>query len=208
MLGFAIGSAIGLVLAYICGWPILAVGLFSVATGYFYTAPPLSLAYNAMGELAVFIFMGPVTVTGSYYVAALRFAWQPLVASLPMAFLVAAILHANNVRDIDTDLANHKLTVANLLGRRAANIEMVLLDGAAYAATGIAVVTGALPWLALITSVTMIPAWSTLRIVLRETSPVQLDRAVLGCAKLHLVFGLLLVAAIVLNVNRTGVQAR
>ena len=72
---------------------------------------------------------------------------EPLVASLPIAFLVAAILHANNVRDIDMDVLNHKLTLANLFGRRAANLEMVLLYACAYAATVIAIGVGALPWL-------------------------------------------------------------
>jgi hypothetical protein len=186
IMAFAIGTVAELVLVHLCGWPILAIGLASIAAGYFYTAWPAALGYMALGELTVFIFMGPVIVLGAYYVAALRFAWQPLVASLPIGFLVAAILHANNLRDIDMDVLNHKLTLANLFGRRAAYLEMVLLYAGAYAATVVAIVIGALPWLALATVVTIGAAWENLRTIVNETAPAQLDRAVLGSAKLQL----------------------
>ena len=66
---------------------------------------------------------------------ALRLAWQPLMASLPVGLMVAAILHANNIRDIQLDRQHHKLTLANLLDRRAANAEMIALVGGAYVAT-------------------------------------------------------------------------
>jgi 1,4-dihydroxy-2-naphthoate octaprenyltransferase len=77
---FVIGAVAGLVLVRLCGWPIFAIGLASIAAGYFYTASPLALGYLALGELTVFIFMGPVIVVGSYYVMALRLAWPPLMA--------------------------------------------------------------------------------------------------------------------------------
>jgi 1,4-dihydroxy-2-naphthoate octaprenyltransferase len=115
---FVIGAVAGLVLVRLCGWPIFAIGLASIAAGYFYTASPLALGYLALGELTVFIFMGPVIVVGSYYVMALRLAWPPLMASLPVGLLVPAILHANNIRDIQLDRQHHKLTLANLLDRR------------------------------------------------------------------------------------------
>ena len=197
-MAFAVGAVAGLVLVHLSGWPILAIGLASLAAGYFYTAWPVALGYMALGELTVFIFMGPVTVLGAYYVAALRFTWQPLLASLPLAFLVAAILHANNVRDIDMDVLNHKLTLANLFGRRAANLEMVLLYVGAYAATLVAIVLGALPWLALGTAMTIGPACNNLRSIMHESAPEKLDRAVLASAKLHLVFGLLLIGSLLL----------
>ena len=82
---------------------MLALGLASVAAGYFYTASPFSLAYRGLGEVVVFVFMGPVIVVGAYYVQTEAWAWEPFVASLPIGLLVAAILHANNVRDIEND---------------------------------------------------------------------------------------------------------
>ncbi len=190
------GSLAGLALSYACGWPILVIGLPSVAAGYFYTAPPFALAYNALGELAVFIFMGPAIVLGSYFVMALELGWAPLVASLPVGFLVTAILHANNVRDIETDPRYRKTTLANLFGRRAAAAEMALLCAAAYGTTAGAVVAGVLPWTVLATALTLPHAWAALRPVLSESTPAALDRAVLGSARLHLEFGLLLAGSI------------
>ena len=55
---FGIGALIGLILVEMCGWPILALGIPSIAAGYFYTASPVSLAYVALGELTVFVY-GP-----------------------------------------------------------------------------------------------------------------------------------------------------
>src|SRR5579862_2032192 len=117
IVAFAIGAAIGLVLVAMCGWPILALGIPSVAAGYFYTASPVSLAYVALGELTVFVFMGPTIVLGAYYVMALTFSWSALWASVALGFLVAGILHANNLRDIETDGLHGKHTLATILGR-------------------------------------------------------------------------------------------
>jgi 1,4-dihydroxy-2-naphthoate octaprenyltransferase len=154
------------------------------------------LGYAALGEATVFIFMGPVMVLGAYYAETLHFAWQAFVASLPIALLVAAILHANNLRDIDTDLANHKRTLANLFGRRVANRELVLLYAGAYGTIVLGIVLGALPGLALATWVTIGQSWSNLRIAWNETEPAALNEAVLGSAKLHLEFGILMILAI------------
>src|SRR5215470_6381553 len=115
---FAIGAAIGLLLVYLCGWPILAIGIPSIAAGYFYTASPVSLAYVALGELTVFIFMGPAIVLGAYFVMALHFSASALWASIPLGFLVAGILHANNIRDIESDTRHGKRTLATMLGRK------------------------------------------------------------------------------------------
>jgi 1,4-dihydroxy-2-naphthoate polyprenyltransferase len=196
---FAIGAIAGLVLMGACGWPIFVLGFISIAAGYFYTASPIALGYAALGEATVFIFMGPVMVLGAYYAAALHFAWQPFVASLPIAFLVAAILHANNLRDIETDLANHKRTLANLFGRRAANAELGLLYAGAYGTVVIGIMLGALPWLALATWLTIGQAWSNLRIALNETEPALLNGVVLGSAKLHLECGILMIGAILIS---------
>src|SRR6202051_1937348 len=100
IVAFGIGALIRLILVAMCGWPILALGIPSIAAGYFYTASPVSLAYVALGELTVFVFMGPAIVVGSYFVMAMRFSSSAIWASIPLGFLVAGILHANNIRDI------------------------------------------------------------------------------------------------------------
>src|SRR3984957_5603642 len=89
---FVIGAAIGLVLVYLCGWPILAIGIPSVAAGYFYTASPVSLAYVALGELTVFIFMGPAIVMGAYFVMAMNFSAAALWGAITLGFLDAGVV--------------------------------------------------------------------------------------------------------------------
>jgi 1,4-dihydroxy-2-naphthoate octaprenyltransferase len=192
---FAIGAVFGLVLVYLCGWPILAIGIPSVAAGYFYTASPVSLAYVALGELTVFIFMGPAIVMGAYFVMALNFSAAALWASIPLGFLVAGILHANNIRDIESDTRHGKRTVATLLGRAGANYELIALDVAAYTATIIAVITHALPWIALVVFITIPRALDQIRIVTRSDEPKKLNLGLFRSIQLHMEFGLLMIAA-------------
>lgn len=195
IVAFALGAIVGLTLVFLCGWPILALGIPSVLAGYFYTASPVSLAYVALGELTVFIFMGPVIVVGAYYVMALQFSSAALWASIPLGFLVAGILHANNVRDIESDTRHGKRTVATILGRTGANNELVALDVAAYATTVVAVLTHKLPWIALMVFVTVPRAIDQLRIVMRESEPKKLNLALFRSVQLHMEFGLLMIAA-------------
>jgi 1,4-dihydroxy-2-naphthoate octaprenyltransferase len=136
----------GLILVALCGWPILALGLVSVLAGYFYTASPLSLAYIALGEATVFIFMGPVIVMGAYYVQREVFTLTSFLMSLPVACLVASILHANNIRDLSSDKERGKSTLATVIGRNAANWELLGLVYGAYVITVALVLFGYAPW--------------------------------------------------------------
>jgi 1,4-dihydroxy-2-naphthoate polyprenyltransferase len=192
---FAIGAAIGLVLVYLCGWPILALGIPSIAAGYFYTASPVALAYAGLGELTVFIFMGPVIVMGAYYVMALQFSAGALWASIPLGFLVSGILHANNIRDIESDRAHGKRTIATILGRRGANYELLVLDVLAYGTVMAAVVTRSMPWTALLVILALPRARDQVRIVMRESEPRKLNLALFRSVQLHMEFGLLMIAA-------------
>ena len=197
IVAFAIGALIGLILVSLCGWPILALGVPSIAAGYFYTASPVSLAYVALGELTVFIFMGPVIVLGAYFVMAMHFSSAALWASIPLGFMVAGILHANNIRDIESDTRHGKRTIATILGRTGANYELVAIDVAAYATTLAAVLAHTIPWIALIVFVTVPRALDQVRIVMRETEPKKLNLALFRSVQLHMEFGLLMIAAFI-----------
>lgn len=194
---FAFGASLGLVLVYQCGWPILAIGIPSVAAGYFYTAAPVSLAYIGLGELTVFLFMGPAIVVGAYYVMALSFSWSALWASIPLGFLVAGILHANNIRDIESDSVHGKNTLATIIGRTGTIRELIALDILAYATTIVAVLVRALPWTVLVVLLTAARARDQIGIVSRETEPKKLNLALLRSVQLHLEFGILMILALV-----------
>ena len=197
---FAIGAAIGGAITVQAGWPVLALGLASVAAGYFYTASPFSLAYRGLGEAVVFVFMGPVIVVGAYYVQTEAWAWAPFVASLPIGLLVAAILHANNVRDIENDRKNRKWTLAALAGRPLADYEYVALMLGGYGVVIAMTIAGAAPWPVLITLLTLPLALRIVRFEARQTSPRALNLVLAQTAGLHMMFGALLALGFALAV--------
>ena len=193
IIAFALGSVIGLYLVYTTGPFIFWLGLCSVAVGYFYTAGPFALAYVGLGELAVFIFMGPVMVLGSYYLQQPVIALPVIWAALPVSFVVAAILHANNLRDIDTDIVNHKRTLATMLGRSGARIEFYVLVGGAFVSVLVLIALGLAPWPTLI-SFAMAPlAWRLMRTAATEEAAEKLHPVLRGSAVLHMRFGMLYV---------------
>jgi 1,4-dihydroxy-2-naphthoate octaprenyltransferase len=200
IIAFAVGSAIGLYFVYATGPFILWLGLCSVAVGYFYTAGPFALAYVGLGELAVFIFMGPVMVLGSYYLQQPVIAWPAIWAALPVSFVVAAILHANNLRDIDTDIINHKRTLATMLGRSGARVEFYVLVGGAFVSVLVLIALGLAPWPTLI-SFAMAPlAWRLMRTAATEEAAEKLHPVLRGSAVLHMRFGMLYVIGWVIAV--------
>lgn len=190
---FSLGAAIGLYLVSVTGPFIFWLGLASVAIGFFYTAGPFALAYVGLGEIAVFFFMGPVMVVGSYYVQTQTVTLPVVLASLPVGFLVAAILHANNLRDLESDRAIGKRTLATVMGRTGANVEYFVLVGGAFVALLVCVALGVAPWLTLLSAVTLPTAVKLMRIVGRENEPKKLQPVLRQTAKLHTQFGALLV---------------
>jgi 1,4-dihydroxy-2-naphthoate octaprenyltransferase len=194
---FAAGSAIGLGLCAATDWTLLYLGLASVIAGFLYTGWPIHLAYIALGELTVFVFMGPVMVVGAYFVQVERWSWDPVLVSLPIAFLVTAILQANNIRDIEHDREVGKRTIATLVGRKWANREMYFLLAAAFASTVAIAAAGVLPWPALVSLAALPLVRPVVTVIRTETSPRRLTMALLGCVRLHMRFGLLMCAGLV-----------
>jgi 1,4-dihydroxy-2-naphthoate octaprenyltransferase len=102
----AIGVLCGLALVALTGPVLLLVGVLSVLAGWAYTARPLALGYRALGEVTVFVFMGPVIVIGAAFVQTEGWSRTAVLLSIPVGMLVTAILHVNNIRDMADDLAN------------------------------------------------------------------------------------------------------
>jgi 1,4-dihydroxy-2-naphthoate polyprenyltransferase len=188
-----IGAAIGLYLVTQSGLLLLWIGMGGVLVVITYTAGPFPLAYNGLGEVAVGIFMGPLMVLGGYYVQARAFDWLPILVSLPIALTVAAILHANNIRDLDADRAANKRTLAVLLGLPAARVEYVLLVGGGYGALLALVLFGVLPFTTLIAFITLPTALNLIHTIRTSNDVQQLHAAQGRTAQLHGMFGLLIV---------------
>ncbi|UCF66293.1 MAG: 1,4-dihydroxy-2-naphthoate polyprenyltransferase, partial [Acidobacteriota bacterium] len=132
VVAFGIAILAGLYLTAIAGWPVVAIGLISIASGLAYTGGPLPLGYHGLGDLFVFLFFGFVAVCGTAFVIAGFVPAVAWVASVPIGALATTILAVNNVRDHETDRRAGKRTLPVLLGRRSGVLEIALLLAAAY----------------------------------------------------------------------------
>ncbi len=132
---FALAAVAGAYLVSVAGWPMLWVGLASIAAGLWYTAGGRwSMGYLGLGDPFAFAFFGPVAVATTAYVQTLEWLPEAFFASLPVGFLITAILVVNNYRDLATDRATGKRTLAVRFGRGFSRAEWIGLVGAAFAA--------------------------------------------------------------------------
>ena len=160
---FTLSTAIGLFLTVQVGWPILAVGVFSTLAGYLHSSGPYPLGHHLLGELTVFVFMGPLIVMASYYVQIQELLWSTFWASIPVGLLVTAILQCNNLRDREDDKAAKKRTFATLLQLSTGRYVYFLLSFGAYVTVLLNTVFGTLPFLALLSLTTLPKAYSLTR---------------------------------------------
>lgn len=187
------GALIGLFLLFQSGPLLLWIGLGGVLVVILYTAGPFPLAYNGLGEVAVFVFMGPLMVLGAYYVMAREFNIVPVLVGIPIGFMVAAILQANNIRDIDADRAVNKRTLAVILGLKAARIEYLILVGGAYVMVVLLILFGIMPITTLFVALTLPEAKRLIEIFNTSQDIPLLHQAMGRTARLHGQFGLWLV---------------
>jgi 1,4-dihydroxy-2-naphthoate octaprenyltransferase len=195
---FILGGLAGFALVGLAGWPILVLGLIGVPLAYGYTAPPLKLAYRGLGELNVFMLMGPLMVLGGFLVHRATGVSVALTASVPIGCLVAAILHANNLRDLDDDRQLGKQTLATIVGPRWAKVELAALLGGAYASLLAGVALRVLPRPALLAFLSLPVAVQIAKTVGQATSPRELAPSVRQSAKLHAQFGAMLTLGLLL----------
>lgn len=191
------GSLIGLFLLAQSGPYLLFIGFGGVLVAIIYTAGPFPLAYNGLGELAAGIFMGPMIVLGAYYVMAPDIAAekgiQLSLISFPVMFTTAAILHANNIRDLEADRSVNKRTLAVIFGLRIARIEYQGLLILCYLSQLILVLLGWMPPTTFLSLLAVPEALRLVRVINTETETALLHRAQGATAKLHGRIGLLIV---------------
>ncbi len=187
------GALIGLLLMAYSGLLLLWIGLGGVFVVIFYTAGPLPLSYIGLGEVAVFIFMGPAMTLGTYYaVSGGHFSTMALWGGLPIAFTVANILHANNMRDLDSDKLAGKHTLAVRFGMAGAKREYAALIYGAYAVAIILIVLGQAPWPTALILGTLPGAVGLVRAAFAANEPAVLHRIQGMTAQLHLRIGMAL----------------
>ena len=189
-LAFAGAMLAGLYLTWVAGWPVMALGLLSIAAAYLYTGGPKPYGYLGLGDLSVFVFFGFGAVAGTYYVQAHTVSALSLWASVPVGALATAILVVNNLRDIETDRRANKLTLAVRLGDAATRHYYALLLAAAYAVPVGLVIAGRAGGWALLPFLSL-PLAVRLARRMRSERGLSLNGCLVQTARLEVVFGVL-----------------
>ncbi|MCS6788105.1 MAG: prenyltransferase, partial [Aigarchaeota archaeon] len=163
---FAAGSAIGMYLAITRG-PLVILGLMALGLflAYFYTAPPIKLAYRGMGELAVGTGFGPVIVLGAYFVQTQKLTLDALLASIPIGILIMLILYVNEIPDAPFDKVAGKMHLVTRISKENALRLLAVFYAAAYASTALIPVLRLGPPTVLIALVTIPTAVRVYRMV-------------------------------------------
>ncbi len=108
----------GLYLIAVGGWPILLLGVLSIAAGWAYTGGPWPIAYTPLGELFVIAFFGVGAVGGTYWLCTGTLGAAALAAGLALGLLAGAVLLVNNFRDVEADARVGRRTLAIVAGPR------------------------------------------------------------------------------------------
>ncbi|MFT4122613.1 MAG: 1,4-dihydroxy-2-naphthoate polyprenyltransferase [Microbacteriaceae bacterium] len=120
---FGIAAVAGAVLVVLSQhWWLFAVGALAILAGWFYTGGKRPYGYAGLGELAVFVFFGPVATVGSTYVQVDETSLESIAAGVGAGFLACAVLMVNNIRDRAQDALVGKRTLAVRIGDRASRV--------------------------------------------------------------------------------------
>jgi 1,4-dihydroxy-2-naphthoate octaprenyltransferase len=141
---FGVAGLAGLILAALTSWWLIPVGIAAVAAAWFYTGGPKPYGYAGFGEIFVFVFFGLVAVLGTTYVQAGEISLTATIAAVGIGLLACALLMANNLRDVHTDVAAGKRTLAVLLGEPLSRKVFALMVSGAFLA--VAVIAVSHPW--------------------------------------------------------------
>jgi len=193
---FGLAGLAGVYLIWYAGWPIFVIGLVSIIAALGYTNGPIPYGYYGLGELFVFIFFGLVATAGTRYVFSPSVPAAVWTGGVVMGLLAAAILQANNIRDIDTDRDAGKRTLAVMIGRDRARTLFATTIIVAFLTIGFGSLVGWLPFMCLIALIVAPLSIPLITTVYAETSGPPLIGVLKGTAQLELFTGLLLALGI------------
>ncbi len=185
---FFIGLAVGIPIVVVHGSTVLVLGLASFLAAYLYTGRRLGLKYLALGDIVVFGLFGPAVAFAGQLSMTGRAEIGAAVVAVPVALLVTAILHANNLRDLESDRAAGIKTMAVLMGPRASTIVYVALVALAYLAVPVLVILGLAPAFTLLALASLPIAAHPVRSVLNARRA-ALEDIVIRTAGMQTLFG-------------------
>ncbi len=201
---YVLAGLIGLVLLATRGsTALLVIGVVGFIVSLGYTAPPLKFVYRGLGEIAVAVGFGPLMLLGAYVVqTGGALAWEPFVASIPIALLVALILYVNEIPDRRGDAHAGKRTLPVRFSPRAIVTGYNVAAAAAYVAVVAGVVLGILPVPALLMLLTIpLARQVSAGLMPNYDNPYGLMAFMGVNVRLHLFAGVLLLVAYVIVIG-------
>ncbi|MDQ2761214.1 MAG: 1,4-dihydroxy-2-naphthoate polyprenyltransferase [Actinomycetota bacterium] len=198
-ISFGIAVLAGIYLIAVAGWQLLLVGGASILAGVLYTGGPRPYGYEGLGEVFVFLFFGIVAVAGSFFVQVTHVSWEAFALAIPVGLLAAAILVANNCRDIDTDRRAGKRTSAVRLGRQRTRSLFAALIYLAYLLAPLTWLFGPLSAWLLLPWLSLPAAAAIVRVLRNRTDGPSLNQALAQTGMLQLAFCMLLAAGLLLS---------
>lgn len=202
LLFFAIGSGIGIYLAIEKGWEILLLGLVGVVSSFFYTAPPLYFASRGVGEFLVGLNFGTLMTLGAYFVQTRKFSLDAILASIPVALLIAGVLYINEFPDYNADKSVGKKTLVVRMGREKAVIPYIFIMLLGYVVILASSISGKLPLSTIISLATLPLGVKAIQFAKKyHSTPTRLVPANAMTIQSHLFTGLLLSVAFIVKGN-------
>jgi 1,4-dihydroxy-2-naphthoate octaprenyltransferase len=175
---FTMAFLIGLYLTWARGLFVLVLGLIGLVSGIFYTGAPFNWASKGIGEALVGINFGALMTLGAYYVQTRILSIEPLIASIPISLLIAAVLYMNEFPDYKADKAVGKNTLVVRLGRNRAASGYMLIVAGSYVIVFLNVLFGIVPPYTLFALIPLPLALKAIRLALKfHSEPLNLAPA-------------------------------
>ena len=204
VISLLVAFAIGVYLFTQAGMWILYLSLFGLLSAIFYTAKPIALKYKALGDIQVILSFGVGMTLGAYIVQTGEFSWMPVIFSIPLGMLIDAILHSNNIRDINFDGKFGVKTLPILIGEKLSIKFYYFLILGSYLSVIVFAAMGLLPWFALLSLITLPLALKLVK--MSESFPAEGiarfeygTKHIMMTAQLNMVFGLSLIMGLLIS---------
>lgn len=196
---FAVATLLGVYICVNSSWWLAVIGTICMAAGYFYTGGPVPIAYTPFGELAAGFFMGLTIILISFFIQTGTVTTTPILVSVPISILVAAILLANNIRDLDNDQKSGRKTLAILLGRKRAIRLLAGMFITSFLWIVLLTFTNTIsPW-TLLVFFSIPKAWQATKGFIGKTKPIDMMSAMKATAQTNTQFGFLLVIGLFIH---------
>jgi 1,4-dihydroxy-2-naphthoate octaprenyltransferase len=188
-ISFGIAAVVGAVLSLVVNPWLLLIGAAALVAAVTYTGGPRPYGYVGLGEVMVLVFFGFVATVGSAYVQHATLPGVAWIAALAVGLPACGILLANNVRDVNSDRATGKRTIAVRIGaRRARRLYVACIAGSMLAVIGCALIVPT----ALLALLAFPLAVAPVRAMLTRADPPGLVAALVGTVRFQLALAVLL----------------